>query len=133
TAVPTLGINGEKNNATMVYFGTGKYMSISDNNDTNTIQSFYALADTGTITSTGSSRTTDLHEKTIATQASGLRTITGEWTGSGGSVVSAVNWSTQKGWFIDFLAPGGTSNGERVISKPLLVFDRLIFPTLVPS
>ena len=34
---------------------------------------------------------------------------------------------------MDLIAPSSSANGERVISKPLLVFDRLIFPTLVPS
>ncbi len=134
TSSPTLGVNAELNNSTMVYFGTGKYFLSSDNNDTTTVQSFYAIADQGSnVSSTGANRTNDLHEKTIATQTGGVRTVSGEWQATGGVTSSAVNWATKEGWFIDFIAPSSASEGERVISKPLLVFDRLIFPTLIPS
>lgn len=127
TGAPTLGRNALKNNATMIYFGTGKYFETGDNGaPALPRQSFYALADTGvTITKA------NLHQKTIE-QASGAkkRTINGERnTDVSGGVTSAVDWATKQGWYLDF----NLINGERVITKPLLAFDRLIFTTFIPS
>ncbi|VUD52897.1 Type IV pilus biogenesis factor PilY1 [Thalassocella blandensis] len=135
TSSPILGLNKELNNATMVYFGTGSYMELADNND-KSVQSFYAIADKGSSIATtysGANRNGNLYEKTIATEANKARTIAGEWTTSGGTTSSSIDWSTVDGWFIDFVQPNGTKQGERIISKPLLVFDRLIFPTVIPS
>lgn len=126
TGAPTLGRNALKNNATMVYFGTGKYLDAVDNlTPAIPRQSFYALADTGGVIPKSS-----LHQKTIV-QAAGAttRTIDGERNTNNDVVTSAVDWATKRGWYLDFDAV----NGERVITKPLLAFDRLIFTTLVPS
>lgn len=127
TGAPTLGLNALKNNAPMIYFGTGKYFETGDNGSPALPrQSFYALADTG-VTITKAS----LHQKTIE-QASGAkkRTINGERsTDTNGVVTSDVNWTTKQGWYLDF----AVVNGERVITKPLLAFDRLIFTTFIPS
>lgn len=126
TGAPTLGLNPLKDNAVMVYFGTGKYFDAGDNNAVAILrQSFYALADTG-----GEIPKASLHQKTIV-QAAGAttRTISGERDSTSAVVTSAVNWTTARGWYLDF----DTVDGERVITKPLLAFDRLIFTTLVPS
>lgn len=126
TGAPTLGLNPLKNNATMVYFGTGKYFDAGDNNAVAIPrQSFYALADTG-----GVIPKANLHQKEIV-QAAGAatRTIDGERDTTNDVTTSAVDWTTARGWYLDF----DTVDGERVITKPLLAFDRLIFTTLVPS
>lgn len=119
TASPTLGINASKSWKTMVYFGTGKYYEVGDVGNT-TIQSFYAIADIG---STVSSST--LLQKTMTNSvASTVRT----------RIVSQINpnWSSQNGWYLNFDDQVNT-NGERITVKPLLLFDKLIFQTLIPS
>jgi type IV pilus assembly protein PilY1 len=46
---------------------------------------------------------------------------------------NTVNYPTQKGWYMDLLEPSATiSNGERVVSAPLLRNGRIIFVTLIP-
>lgn len=137
TSAPTLGFNSLKRHTQtdakgviMVYFGTGKYFENSDNlATTDTAQnSFYAIADLGTQLSytsdaTQDGRTSILHEKAII-QGASQRTIDGQ-------DLNEPDWSDAdiNGWFVDF----DTALGERVVSKPLLLFDRLIFPTLIPS
>lgn len=116
SAAPTLGRNKQKPGAVMVYVGTGKYFDIADNEAaTNPRHSFYALVDMGVpITETGRS---SLHRKTIE-------------TGAGRSIGNnTVDWATVKGWYLDF----NVTNGERVTLKALLVFDRLVIATLIPS
>ncbi len=129
SGAPTLGLNPLKNNAVMVYLGTGKYFEAGDNNTPAAPRhSFYALADTGsTIEYNQATRNTILHQKAISNESTATRrVITGERNANG---TSDVDWASKRGWFIDF----STANGERVITKPLLVFDRLIFTTLIPS
>ncbi len=128
TAAPTLGVNKILSGSLMVYFGTGQYFVNGDNDD-KAVQSFYAIADQGAaVTNFGSDRDKSLHQKAIASEANGVRTLTGERKTTNGVVEPAMDWVTyDDGWYIDFKA------GERIISKPLLAFDRLIFPTLIPS
>ncbi|WP_299595527.1 PilC/PilY family type IV pilus protein [uncultured Microbulbifer sp.] len=119
TAAPTLGLNEQMNNAIMVYFGTGSYLSSSDNEVGSVVNSFYAIADQGAAVSGRSV----LMEKDISSE-SNTRTISNNDTTSW--------WATQKGWYLD-LSVDGSVTGERVISKPLLRYDRLLFPTLITS
>jgi len=125
---PTLGRNAQKGDAVMVYFGTGKYFERQDN-DIDVVdgeyQSFYALADTGK----SAANDWSLAEKRI-TQSGTSRTletldggVTQNVTGHDG-----INWIERDGWRMDF-----NEAGERVINKPLLMFDRLLFPTIIPS
>lgn len=119
TGAPTLGLNAQKDNAVMVYFGTGKYFDPDDNSTAMEAQSsFYAVADTGE--PLGDRNDVTLHEKELADL--GLsRTVNN----------SEVDWTEPglQGWVLDF----DTVAGERVTVKPILRFDRLIFPTLIPS
>ena len=120
TATPTLGLNAKLDNAVMVYFGTGSYLASSDNDTGTTINSFYAIADTGAEV-TGRDQ---LFAKTISTEADGRRVVDGNADKSW--------WADKKGWYLDFTS-NGSLTGERVISKPLLIFDRLLFPTMITS
>ncbi|MBN8430343.1 hypothetical protein JF535_05680 [Microbulbifer salipaludis] len=120
TATPTLGINAEMDGAVMVYFGTGQYLASTDNTVGNVINSFYAIADQNTLV-TGREQ---LFQKTIATEANGVREVAGNTDTSW--------WASKKGWYLD-LSQNGSVTGERVISKPLLVYDRLLFPTTITS
>ncbi|MBB3063025.1 pilus assembly protein [Microbulbifer rhizosphaerae] len=132
TSAPTLGINSQMNNAIMVYFGTGRYLTSSDNlvDENTVINSFYAIADTGervelTVTDGVPDRDSQLLEKTI-TQGNGVRTVS--------SNTDTTWWESKRGWYMDLVPSGeATPTGERVISKPLLLFDRLLFPTLITS
>ncbi|WP_445359397.1 pilus assembly protein [Microbulbifer sp. ANSA005] len=125
TAAPVLGANSKVDNAIMVYFGTGSYLSSADDGEGDVVHTFYGIVDNDTnITSTDRS---ELFEKTIS-ESSGSRTINGDSDTSW--------WDTKKGWYLDFGAVSGSTvnvTGERIISKPLLIRDRLIFPTLTPS
>jgi type IV pilus assembly protein PilY1 len=119
TASPTLGFNSALSPArVMVYFGTGRYVASTDNAPVTTVQSFYAIADKDAVVSDRDS----LHEKTLSESGS-RRTIGGEVSDG----VGIVPWATVSGWYLDFPA------NERIITKPLLIFDRLIFPTVIPS
>lgn len=123
TASPTLGFNTELTPArVMAYFGTGRYVATSDNQVSSYIQTIYAIADKGAPITTG---ITTLHQKTIASSSTSVkRVIDGEVTSSGGN---AVNWATADGWYMNFPA------NERITTKPLLLYDRLIFSTIIPS
>ncbi len=138
TAPPTLGKNSLRQvsgvDSTMVYFGTGKYSNNTDNSDTQ-VQSLYAISDpegsaSNYITLTVANRSTELHAKTITTEASGKRTISNDAVTATGP---AVNWATKKGWYLDLKLTTGTAKGERIISKPLLLFDRVIINTFIAS
>jgi len=140
TSPPTLGYNSLKKvlsgaDSVMVYVGTGKYTEAGDITSTY-VQSMYAIADTNSaITLTTGNRETILHKKLIATTSTATeRTITGDKTPESTGVLT-VDWTdtdAKDGWFLD-LVQGTDKKGERVISKPLLMFDRLIFPTFIPS
>ncbi|WP_193754294.1 pilus assembly protein [Microbulbifer sp. Q7] len=120
TSTPTLGLNEQMNNAVMVYFGTGSYLSSTDNVAGNTINSFYAIADQGApVAGRGS-----LMQKVISSQENGVREVSNN--------ASQTWWADKSGWYLD-LTFGDSTTGERVISKPLLVYDRLLFPTLITS
>jgi type IV pilus assembly protein PilY1 len=113
TAAPTLGINSAKGNAIAIYFGTGKYFEEEDHItvSTNPHQSFYAI--------TESSRTVErgkLAKKTIGTD----RKVT---------LNTPIDWKNQDGWYLDF----DQETEERVITKSLLIADKLVFTTIVPS
>lgn len=120
-ASPTLGINMQvSTDAIMVYFGTGKYLETDDVGSTqmDRVQSFYSIVDKGASV-TGRSQ---LHQKLIKTQTALTRDI----DDSGASAVK-VNWTTEKGWFLDF------PKGERITNKALLLYDRLLFSTMLPN
>lgn len=116
TSAPTLGLNASKNNAIMVYVGTGKYYDSGDNSTSAVPRhSFYAIADVGATVLKSS-----LLQKTMTTTTTTppVRTVS----------TANPDWTTQNGWYLDFDA-----NGERVTTKTLLIQDKLIFPTLIPT
>lgn len=129
TGSMTLGLNALRNYEVMVYFGTGKYFEVGDNEaSAYPRHSFYAIADGGEPL-VYSSRNDILHRKHFTQDTSGRRTIFGERNVVGTVVTSAVNWQEKRGWYIDF----NVVNGERIITKPVLIMDRLIFNTVKPS
>ncbi len=124
TAAPVLGINQERKDsgdsaAIMVYFGTGKYLEKTDLLDIS-LQSYYGIADIGERVDRS-----DLFDKAM-TQTGNTRTII---EGEDPNVTPLLNWEDKAGWLLDF----DTEAGERVVSKALFVFDRVIFPTVIPA
>lgn len=117
TAAPTLGINSSKGGAIAVYFGTGKYFDTNDHQVAagNPTHSVYAITDSGSAVTNG------LVQKTIANTVVGTiktRTISSP----------AITWASSNGWYLNFGA-----NEERVVAKPLLLADKLVFVTIIPS
>jgi type IV pilus assembly protein PilY1 len=112
-ASPELGVNSQRDHATMVYFGTGRYLYSGDNTTAVPSQTFYAVIDEGTTVSRDS-----LYAKTITSPEAGKRIID-----NGGDP-----WTSHNGWYMDL-----PTQGERVITKPILLQDKLIFVTLIPS
>jgi type IV pilus assembly protein PilY1 len=114
TAAPTIGLNNPLGGKYMVYVGTGKYYDTGDNTASNSPRySFYAIPDLGRVITRS-----DLLAKTISYNG-------------GNRVVSKTNpdWATKVGWYLDFT----DTNGEKVTTKALLIQDKLVFPTLIPS
>lgn len=102
-----------------IIFGTGRYITFGDLSDPAT-QSFYGVLDDGI--------------NAIADRSHLLQqTVTLQTTAFGNDVRSvstnSVNWASQWGWFLDL----PDSPGERVVSKPLIKFNRAIFVTVIPS
>ncbi|HEY0891857.1 MAG TPA: PilC/PilY family type IV pilus protein, partial [Cellvibrio sp.] len=118
TAAPTLGINIAKGGKVAVYFGTGKYFEENDHviASSNPYHSFYAITDIGSTVTSG------LVKKELE-----FATINGK--NSRRLKAATVDWANSNGWFLDF----GLTNEERVITKPLLIADRLVFATIIPS
>jgi type IV pilus assembly protein PilY1 len=126
----------------VITFGTGKYIEVTDPSGPYYGQSFYGIWDKNDSAGNVSNQTrvtgrTQLLQQTITDTPSG---------GVNYRVVSnnTVNWSTDTtppladdspvkdvGWFMDF--PNGTATGERSVFRPLLLANRLIFTTLMPS
>lgn len=126
TSSPNLGVNLLTSPvSTMVYFGTGRYLTEGDKDIGAAVQTFYAIADKG-VNITSTNRST-LHQKTINLVDDDERTIQGETVGTGDAMSNAVNWGSVNGWYLDLTA------NERVTTKPLLLYDRIIFPTIIPS
>lgn len=118
TAAPTLGINRAEGGKIAVYFGTGKYYEAGDQarSSGDPYHSFYGITDEISTTKTIITRD-DLVPKTFVSAAD--RRVN----------EPAINWSEKSGWRLDL----GYSDGERVVAKPLLIADRLVFPTIIPS
>ncbi|PCI74655.1 MAG: pilus assembly protein [SAR86 cluster bacterium] len=128
----------------MIFFGTGKYIEILDNDPTGqTTQSFYAIWDknTGSLTPFNSS---DLLAQTITNQ------YQQEFDTDGDSIDdetftlrdvsdNEISWDSHMGWKLDLIPLNveGSANvsnfGERQVSNAIVRGGRIIFTTLVPS
>ena len=111
----------------LVLFGTGKYLGDSDVSSTN-IQSFYGIRDSGlgrTIARSELQNQTIDNEVTIGTS---LTRITSNNT------VDYAGSPAKQGWYMDLAYPSNaTTSGERSVSTPSLLEDRIIFTTIIPS
>lgn len=122
TTTPVLGKIVEKR---VIFIGTGKYLEAGDLTTTQK-QTQYAIKDDDATSTLVNPRTT-LVNQTLSANPDGTAT----------RVVanpSAVDFSTGRGWYVDF--PDGGSGGvgaERVNVDGKLVLGVLVVPTIVPS
>lgn len=100
----------------MVFFGTGQYLAVNDS-DSTLQQTYYGVWDAN---SSGITRT-DLLQQTISTDTSNgdtVRTLSS----------NEVDYSTQKGWYIDL-----PTSKERVVTGSTAIGDLVFFNTMIPS
>ncbi|MEQ1667984.1 MAG: pilus assembly protein PilC, partial [Sulfuriferula sp.] len=119
------GPNSAAGAGNLVYFGTGRYVATGDQTVMDT-QTFYGIWDNGVAVAT--TDRSQLQAQTIlAESAFGTNTVRA-------TSANPVNWSVQKGWYMDLLQPpSATQQGERVVTQPLLRNGSVIFTTLIPS
>ena len=98
-----------------VYFGTGR---LFDSGDTalSTANTFYAVLDDNVAQSL--SRAALLGQQTISSLSATARGITS----------NAINLVQKRGWFVDL-----PTTGERVVSSPVFIDERVAFNTLIPA
>ena len=109
---------------TMVYFGTGRYLTDTDADPatSNQVQAFYAVLDRGT----ASLDRGDLQEQTITAQNAGAQ-ITRSTS------ANPVDYSTQSGWYLDLTVNGAAGTGERYIGTPRIQSGVILFTTFQPK
>jgi len=117
-AITTSPELGTIKNKRVVFVGTGKYLEVSDLNDTSQ-QTLYAIKDDN-VSSTITNPRSVLVEQTIKEASDGL---TRESTST-----NSVDFSSGLGWYIDF-----PDNGERQNVASQLVLGTLLVPTTVPK
>lgn len=123
TTTPVLGtILGKR----VVFIGTGKYLEIPDLSTTQ-LQSQYAIKDDDETTTLVNPRNTLVKQFLLENPDA---TATRVASGAAGSITAAnaVDFSTGRGWFVDF-----PESRERVNIDAKLVLGTLLVPTIVPS
>lgn len=112
----------------MVVFGTGKYVEVGDNLPTapatTQVQTFYGVWDKNNgvpVAGRGQLQGQTMSQTTVGVRQ--VRTI----------VPSAVNWTTQRGWYIDLRVGTGSGNGERAVGRPRVMLGSAYFTTLEPQ
>jgi len=130
TAPVEIGSNANGDN--MIYFGTGKYFEIEDNDVSNPstnpgIQSFYGIV--------------DVNKKTTQTNLT-QQFIIAEGELSDDNEISyrvvsdndvSFSDNTPGGWYLNLVSPVNVLRGERVVSAPLLRRGKIVFTTLIPG
>lgn len=113
TTAPTLGkVKGNR----VIFVGTGKYLETGDL-ATTAQQSLYAIKDNDSAT-LANARTVLVNQTLTNSTTTGTRIGTN----------NAVNFTTGRGWYVDF-----PDRGERQNINSQLVQGTLIVPTIVPS
>lgn len=124
TQRPAVGVHPD--GGYMVYFGTGSFYRTGDNTvpASPPEQTFYGVRDNGARITNGRA---DLQEQTIdaelALPSADVRVVSNH----------SVDYSTDKGWYLDLVSPVNGPEGERSVANPVLRGERIIFTTLIPS
>lgn len=125
----------------MVYFGTGQFFETGDQSRDN-MQSFYGVRDECLLqTTSGCNSISGLAKVTISellqqTFTESTNTYTNTATGT--TYTEAIRTfsknvnSAKKGFYVN-LRPGTTNTGERVVSDPQVLDDRVIFSSIIPN
>lgn len=151
TARPEVGLHPDGLPGVMVYFGTGRYIDIDDNNTTD-LQRFYGIWDVwdnGSSSSYPSAPSTpSIAEANLLRQCVTTGTLdencvangsasTGESFGDfdvrfvSSKTITTWNWDSgvgQMGWYFDL-----PESGERQVTNSVLRGGRIIFVTTIPS
>ena len=127
TSRPEVGKHPQNLGGFVVYVGTGKYLEKSDNSTVGaTTQSFYGIWDTNVPGASPVARSALVQQTVIAsptvTDVNGTPRLTRVTSDN------PINWQTQRGFFLDFPAPG-----EKQVSNSVLRSGRIIFSTLIPN
>lgn len=137
TSRPEVGKHPDSLAGYMVYFGTGKYVEVGDNNPGATpspTHTFYGLWDKDTNGNGGTPIVrADLLAQTITEGT--YRTVTNNpiyWDGETYAGTPSFT-GTHKGWRDDLLTTTAGDLGEMVVSNPILRSTRVIFTTLIPD
>lgn len=113
------------NSKPILYVGTGRYLGRSDVDDTPNspppqVQTIYAISDSLSSTLTNP-RGGALKKQTLVNNVNaGTRTM--------GQPIAAVDYNTDKGWYIDL-----PDSGERQNVPAQLAFGIIVLPTIVPT
>ncbi|WP_051689402.1 pilus assembly protein [Pelobacter seleniigenes] len=130
-----LNVSSHDDGGYMIFFGTGQYYAEGDNVvDTDPdVQSLYGIWDDL------DSRISNLDRSDLIKQSI---LYEGEYNDTAYRVTSYVDeanfaWTAEedrtRGWYMDLISPVNGAEGERVVTKPTLKYDRVIFTTLIPT
>ena len=122
TTRPAVGKHPQRLGGLMVYFGTGKYLEVTDDQPSGSVtQSFYGIWDNN-----GSAvARSDLLQQSILTQTPSYRTVSDNpMTWRFGSPAPTPSYM---GWYLDL-----PDLGEKQVTRAFLREERIIFATLVP-
>ncbi|GAB4256807.1 MAG: PilC/PilY family type IV pilus protein [Methylomicrobium sp.] len=145
TSQPNVGSVGEdQSGGSMVYFGTGKYIEIGDNDVSGSpqIQSFYGLWDrhTSPIDNRDELQLQSIVFEGTATTKDGVTTsnpirVTSENPVCYSSESAGCDESSdlKSGWVMNLQSPSNGVQGERVVSRPLVRRGLVIFSTTIPN
>lgn len=115
----------------LTFFGTGRYFTTTDNEqfDTDAINSFYAVWDTGLHSLTAAS--SPLNRSVLAARTLGADV---SFEGETFRTVEAppFRYGDKFGFYLDFTTPRGLA-GERILAQPLVRFGRVFFNTFAPN
>lgn len=116
-----------------VLFGTGKFFEAGDQDTAGLpTQAFYGIWDDNPSSNSANGRpydVSDLLAQTITkeiTETVGIGTLDFRFTSN-----NEPDWDSDKGWYLNLTYDG--SEGERVVYKPLVRNERIIFVTMYPE
>lgn len=135
TVQPVLGAN-ISSSGVLIYFGTGKYLEPQDASPIGAkTQSFYAVLDELRSNATNNYPLTKdnlLQQEIIEEKA-----LSGKQLGNivRTSTKRAVNWATQKGWYMDLQVRGESNQGELIANnyRAIVLGSRILFKSIVPD
>jgi type IV pilus assembly protein PilY1 len=123
TSSPTVALNPQTYE-TWVFFGTGRYLTGSDQADTTT-QTLFGIRD-----SSAAVAVADLQERRIIIAGTSGGKLVRGFEAAGPLTAGKV------GWFINLLTPPnppGTAEGERIVSDPAVIGTWLLTASIIPS